>query len=48
VVRDLALLHQRHLGHVLDLDGILEADDVSVLGAVDVVDERRQRRRLAR
>lgn len=45
---ELALLHEGELVTVHDLDRILDGDDVARLGAVDGIDEGRQRRRLAR
>ena len=44
----LALVHQALLVRVHELDRILDRDDVVGAGAIDVVDHRRQRRRLAR
>ena len=45
---DLHLLDQALTVHVLVLDRILDGDDVPRLAAVDLLDQRRQRRRLAR
>ena len=43
-----ALIHQRALALVNELDGIFDRDDVIGLVVVDVVDHRSKRRRLAR
>ena len=48
VEADLALVDHRAPILVHELDRILDGDDVRRVGAVDVVDHRRQRRRLAR
>ena len=48
VLADLALVDDRELVAVQVLDRVLEGDDVARAGRVDVVDHRRQRRRLAR
>ena len=45
---DLALVDDAALVLVQDLDRVLDGDDVTVARAVDVVDHRRERRRLAR
>src|SRR5690606_38917150 len=45
---DLALVHDGELVRVQKLDRIFDRDDVVALLAVDLVDERRERRRLAR
>ena len=43
----LALVHEALLGFVHELDRVLDREDVLVLVVVDVVDHRRERRRLA-
>jgi hypothetical protein len=43
----LALVHDRHLMPVEELDGVLDGDDVQGAGPIDQVDERRQSGRLA-
>jgi hypothetical protein len=48
VVTDLALVDDRQLVPVQVLDRVLEGDDVAGAGRVDVVDHRRQGRRLSR
>jgi hypothetical protein len=45
---DLDLLHHAGVVRVLVLDRILDRDDVARVAAVDLVDQRGQRRRLAR
>src|SRR5207248_9628396 len=48
VEADLTLVDDRLLVHMQDLDRILDRDDVRLARAVDVVDDRRERRRLTR
>ena len=45
---DLALVDDAPLVAVHELDRVLDRDDVVAAGAVDLVDQRRERRRLAR
>ena len=48
VVADLALVDERHLVAVHELDRVLDGDDVALAGLVDDVDERGERGGLAR